>query len=41
MEDPYSILKLESNASDSDVKRAYYYITKIYSPENGGNLEQF
>lgn len=41
MSDPYEILKLDRGASKEDVKRAYYYIAKIYSPENGGNAEEY
>lgn len=41
MDDPYEILQLSQNASDDEIKRAYYYIAKLYSPEQGGNRDEF
>ena len=41
MENPYEILNLSTGASIDDVKRAYYYILKIYQPNNGGNPQAF
>lgn len=40
-EDPYQILNLDRSCSLDDVKRAYYYIVKLYQPNQGGNSVEF
>lgn len=41
-EDPYAVLQLDrATATLEDVKRAYFYIAKLYSPDQGGNPQQF
>lgn len=40
-EDPYKILQLDRSASIDEVKRAYYYIAKLYHPDRGGNPAEF
>lgn len=39
--DPYDKLKLPRNATVDQVKRAYYYIAKMYHPNKGGNPQEF
>jgi len=39
--DPYKILQLERGATRDEVKRAYYYIAKMYDPKNGGSQQEY
>ncbi len=41
MENPYKILGLLNSASKEEVKRAFYYVAKMYHPDKGGNPEQY
>ena len=41
MENPYQTLGLPTTASKDDVKRAFYYVAKMYHPDKGGNPEQY
>ena len=38
---PYEILQINPNADLEDIKKAYYYIAKIYHPDKGGDKQQF
>lgn len=39
--DPYSVLQLDHNASEDDIKKQYKKLALKYHPDKGGSLEQF
>ena len=39
--DYYNILGIEKNASQSDIKKAYYKLAKEHHPDRGGAQEKF
>lgn len=39
--DPYSILKINNNASEEDVKKAYKKLAREHHPDKGGSEEKF
>jgi DnaJ family protein A protein 2 len=41
MDDYYNILGLEKNASQSDIKKAFYKLAKEHHPDRGGAQEKF
>lgn len=41
MEQAYKTLKISSDVSDDELKRAYYFICSIYHPDKGGNKQTF
>jgi len=39
--DPYSILKIDRGASDSEIKKRYRELSKVMHPDRGGDEEKF